>query len=184
MTEKRFATTKMSKVMNYPSWILLSEAIDRHSTLPDNARMPPLKWFGAAKGTNLLTSCCLFWLKKELGYYASRNNTTGIPRKQRDGSIKWTRATGGRGTADITGVTSLGISLNVEIKWGKGDKLSPDQIKFRDTIRAMNGIYIEVRRFEDLLTALEELQSKTFHFSATTPIAQKSTISHLIFNEG
>ena len=49
-----------------------------------------------------------------------------------------------KGSADLTGITNLGIRLEIEIKTGKSVQ-SEAQKNFMEMIRAQNGIYIVCR---------------------------------------
>ncbi len=60
------------------------------------------------------------------------------------------------GEADVTGIIYIcghGHRLEIEVK-APGDKLSPDQISFREMIRDHGGIFIEARSFDQVVTEL------------------------------
>lgn len=157
MTEKRFARTRLADVMTFPAYAQLDAAIQAGQSFPDNARVKTIDWFSGKK-TNLLTAVCVYWLK-HLGYFASRNNTTGMPIKQRDGTVKWKPATGMRGSGDIYAMVIGGRSLWIEIKYGR-DRMRPDQEKFRASVEAQGGLYWIVKTFDDLLTELKILNNQ------------------------
>jgi hypothetical protein len=54
-----------------------------------------------------------------------------------------------KGVPDIIGSTRQGKFIGVEVKAGK-DKMSEDQIKFKNEITKRGGIYIEARSLEDV----------------------------------
>ncbi len=72
------------------------------------------------------------------GHYVWRNNTG------RRGRVSY----GEPGSGDVIGLTRTGLFIGVEIKAQTGDKLSDDQIKFREAIESRRGLFYECRAFE------------------------------------
>jgi len=63
---------------------------------------------------------------------------------------------GKKGHSDVLGFTSKGVVVAVEAKVG-ADKLSPDQVKFRDLVLAVGGYYAEIRSEQQALDFLSEV---------------------------
>jgi hypothetical protein len=157
MTEKQFNRTRFADIMNHNSFIELDKQVQSRSTLPEYAMVPTINYWSGKK-TNLLTAVCVYHLNKIEGWFASRQNSTGIPMKQGNGQIKW-KPGGNAGAADIIAFGPGGVGYHYEIKFGN-DKLSPKQIKYRDKIQKMGGHYVVVRKYEDLLAHLNTIPSR------------------------
>ena len=56
-----------------------------------------------------------------------------------------------RGAADLIGLTRYGTFIAVEIKAGK-DKLNADQQRHRSEILVRNGLHLEARSIEEVIT--------------------------------
>lgn len=145
--------TKLAEVMTYRAFQKLSARVQETQKFPENAKIKTTQFFSGKK-TNLLTGICVYWLRSE-GYFAQRNNTTGTPRKMPDGSVKWTPATGMKGSSDIVAIGNGGRSLFVEIKYGR-DRVRPAQEKFQEAVTAQGADYVIVKRFDDLIEYLKQ----------------------------
>ena len=90
-----------------------------------------------------VVNACIRWLHQQ-GCFIWRNNSGGY--KTAHGNfIRF----GLKGSPDIVGATPLGRFIGVECKAGR-NKLTDDQIAFRDKMQAKGGIYIEARTLDDL----------------------------------
>jgi len=147
MTEAQFKRTRFAKVMEYNSFQRLDGRVQKYQTFPENCKIKTTDYFNGKSPANLLTAMVIFWMKYE-GIYASRNNSTGIPMKQSNGSIKWKPATGMKGSGDIYAVVSGGRSLWIEVKIGR-DKQSEVQKKFEAAVIRQGALYWLVKTFED-----------------------------------
>jgi hypothetical protein len=58
------------------------------------------------------------------------------------------------GCADITGITNLGIRVEIEVKTGKA-KQSDQQVKFERMIKNLNGIYLVARSVEEAIESIK-----------------------------
>lgn len=59
-----------------------------------------------------------------------------------------------KGVTDVCGIHKFGYGLYVEVKVGN-DRLSDDQIIFREEIRKRGGIWIEARSIDDVLKVFQ-----------------------------
>lgn len=113
------------------------------------------RYLGAysTRNANELTKCILAYLKAK-GHHAERVNTTGLPRKQRDGSVKWTFAGGMKGSADIHAIVN-GRFVAIEVKYGK-DRQSEAQKKYEKKVTEAGGVYQIVRTLGEFLIFYHE----------------------------
>jgi hypothetical protein len=72
--------------------------------------------------------------------------TDCIGRRKTIGSIQYIKGTSTNGTADIS-ATIKGKSVKIEIKIGK-DRMSQDQMKYRDAILRAGGVYFVSTDFD------------------------------------
>lgn len=125
----------------------------RFPNLPDYARVIP-KY--SEKTANGLTKMILDFIKLS-GGQAERINCTGRPIDRRFqiedsigrlvtvGRVEYVKASGTRGTADIS-ATIKGRSVKIEIKIGR-DKQSPEQFQYQQRIETAGGIYFIAKDF-------------------------------------
>lgn len=109
------------------------------------------------KTANGLTKCIKDFLNLS-GYQAERISSMGrmldkreivedcLGRKKQIGSIQYIKGTSTNGTADIS-ATIKGKSVKIEVKIGK-DRMSQDQMKYRDAIIRAGGIYFVATDFD------------------------------------
>lgn len=98
-----------------------------------------------------VVSACIAWLWNH-GCYIWRNNT-GALKDIKGRVIRY----GLVGSADIIGMTPAGRFLSIECKSPTGGNLSPHQERFRDRVRAKNGVYLIIRSIDDLERRKEEI---------------------------
>jgi len=104
------------------------------------------------------------------GHAAQKVSTTGVYRDNRKvvtdavgfqrtiGSGQWTRGTATKGAADIECVLSpSGISVSIEVKFSKGDKLSEEQKRFKEMKEGAGGFFIVAKTLDGFLNDFEEL---------------------------
>jgi hypothetical protein len=110
---------------------------------------------------NGLNVAIIAWIRLH-GNQAERINNTGRPIDRRKtytdvlgharqiGSIKWTKGTGTKGTADIS-ATIKGRSVKIEVKIGR-DRQSDHQREYQKQVEAAGGIYFIARNFDEFHT--------------------------------
>lgn len=107
----------------------------------------------STRNANELTRCILAYLKAK-GHHAERVNTTGIPRKQRDGKMKWIPSGSMKGSSDIHAIVN-GKFVAIEVKYGK-DRQSEAQKKYEEKIVQAGGIYKIIRTLREFLIFYHE----------------------------
>lgn len=99
------------------------------------------------------------------GHSASRINTTGVY----DVEKQFFRKTGGRvGHSDISGSFKchinngynfkVGLAFFIEGKFSKDDKLSDDQIEFRNEVESTGAFYLECENLDQFYAWYEEVK--------------------------
>lgn len=63
---------------------------------------------------------------------------------------------GFKGWSDLIGFTYRGIFVGLEVKVGR-DRLSPEQIDFRDSLKACGGHWYEIRSQTEAIIILKEI---------------------------
>ena len=126
----------------------------KYPTVPDHC-IPAPKY--SDKTSNGLTKCIKDFLNLS-GYQAERISSMGrmldkreivedcLGRKKQIGSIQYIKGTSTNGTADIS-ATIKGKSVKIEVKIGK-DRMSQDQMRYRDAIIRAGGIYFVATDFD------------------------------------
>jgi len=94
------------------------------------------------------------------GYQAERISVTGrlidkrtivtdiLGHQRQIGSCKYIKSSMTPGTADISLTLKNGLSVKVEVKWGK-DRQSKAQKKYQAKIEKSGGIYLIIHKFEE-----------------------------------
>jgi hypothetical protein len=100
------------------------------------------------KDANSLTASIIAWIEVH-GGMAERVSSTGLYRNGR-----WTKSNGRLGTADISAIAPGGLSLRIEVKYGK-DRMSDDQIKYKSDVERAGGIYLIARTFDQIVSDLK-----------------------------
>ena len=102
--------------------------------------------------TDLINSILLALSKT--GKITAWRNETGTARSM-DGHriIRF----GLKGSSDIIGIADSGRFIAIECKLGR-DQLREEQINFRRMISGRNGVYIEARSIDDVMSELEKEQ--------------------------
>ncbi len=112
-------------------------------------------YFAGSKGANLLAKLILWWIRSD-GHYCYRNNNTGVPRRMRDGQIKWTPGSKfASGAGDIF-ATIKGRSCFFEVKVGK-DRVSASQMSFKEGIEGSGGAYTICHTFDEFITEYQSI---------------------------
>lgn len=95
--------------------------------------------------------------------------TDALGFKRQIGSKGWTKGQGTKGTADISSTIPIktkngifGLSVKIEVKIGK-DKMSPEQIKYKENIEAVGGVYLIAKNFDDFLIEFREIYKKYYN---------------------
>jgi len=126
----------------------------KYPNVPDHC-VPAPKY--SDKTANGLTKCITDFLKLS-GWQAERISSMGrmidkrvintdcLGRQRTIGSLQYIKGTSTNGTADIS-ATIKGRSVKIEVKIGK-DRMSQDQIKYRDAIIRAGGIYFIATDFD------------------------------------
>lgn len=147
-----FQRSRLSLIMSFKAFeILAAELNAAQAGIPDKARLAPIQYFKASSSANQLTKIVVWWINHR-GGFAERVNTTGIPRKDARGVMRWTRSGSTPGSADIHAVYN-GQTYKIEIKVGR-DKMSEAQHKYKQNVIAAGGVYLECRRFDDVLNLI------------------------------
>ena len=143
----------MTPALAHLNRLLDAEMRSKHPLYPY-----PFRNHVKCNSANTLTQCVIKYIRL-MGGQAERINTMGrrldqtrvvtdcLGGKRQIGSVAWVPGTGTRGSADIS-ATIHGKSVKVEVKWGK-DRISPDQIKYAESIRSAGGIYVVAHTFDD-----------------------------------
>jgi hypothetical protein len=103
--------------------------------------------------TNALQSAIIKYLNFQ-GANVMRINTQGTYNEKLG---KFIKSGSTKGVSDIL-ATYKGRSLAIEVKQGK-DKLSPEQIEFRDKHIKAGGFYLECRSLDIFLQWIKEIES-------------------------
>lgn len=141
---------------------------EKYPNIPDHCR-PKHKY--SDKKANGLTACIIDFLNFS-GHQAERISSSGRVldnRKQHTdvigltrtiGSTKWIPPNTTPGTADISSIirTNSGnsVPVKIEVKIGK-DKLSPAQIKYKESIERAGGKYFVAKSFSGFYSDYLEL---------------------------
>ncbi len=157
MTQPQFLRTRFSEVMEYDTFLKLDKVIQKRQTFPEYAKIKTVDFFGNKK-TNLLTAVCVWWIKA-MGGFASRQSSTGIPIKRKDGTTFFKPAPGMVGAGDIYAMFG-GRTIWIEIKFGR-DVQSDKQKKFEKLVTEQGAEYWIVRSFDGLLVKLDELHQSS-----------------------
>jgi hypothetical protein len=126
----------------------------KYPSFPDHC-IPVPKY--SDKTANGLTKCIKDFLNL-CGHQAERISSMGrmidktqvvedcIGRRKTIGSMQYIKGTSTNGTADIS-ATIKGKSVKIEVKIGK-DRMSQDQMKYRDAILRAGGVYFVATDFD------------------------------------
>lgn len=127
--------------------------------------IPYLEHYAKVKcnNANSLTQAIIRFIKLS-GGQAERISTMGrvidksytytnvLGQKCRAGSSQYIPGTGTKGSADISAIirtnSSVVIPWRIEVKWGK-DRVSKDQLKYKDDVTKAGGHYSVVMTFDD-----------------------------------
>ncbi len=153
MKESYFNRSKFAAVMGYKSFLILDKLLWDASPLPVSSKVPSSKCFGNSKGSNLLTSVVIKYIKL-IGGHAIRINSTGMMREVRGRKI-WTKGSS-KGVADIQAIIE-GVPVMIEIKL-KRDKQSEVQQEYQKQVERSGGKYIIVKTLDTLIEYLETLK--------------------------
>ena len=119
------------------------------------------------KSANELTKAILAWFELK-GIEAWRQNSTGryVQEKRQTNVLghsvvtqkgRYIPSAGGKGSGDIQAILPPhGRVLNIEVKIGR-DRLRDSQIKFKDRIEKMGGLYLVIRSWDEFITASSSL---------------------------
>lgn len=134
---------------------IMNKRVNDHPNIPVHT-IPIFR--PAENSANALTQTIIKFLKAE-GWQAERISNTGrfIADKFKRGGGTWIPGTGTPGTADIS-ATIKGKSVKIEVKF-KGDKQSPEQVKYQKSIEAAGGVYIIARNLDDFYVEYQKLIS-------------------------
>lgn len=147
MKKGHFQNSRFAEIMSHDAFEVLDQRLIQSQKQP--YPLTANAYFAKSKGTNLLAKMIAWQLRND-GHYTYRNNTTGVPRRMRDGSIKWVPgSTYAKGAGDIFS-TINGRACFIEIKVGK-DRVSEAQEKFKAGIEKSGGVYVVVRTFDEFL---------------------------------
>ena len=134
--------------------LALADLKIKYPNVPDHC-IPQPKY--SDKTANGLTKCIKDFLNLS-GYQAERISSMGrmldkreivedcLGRRKQIGSIQYIKGASTNGTADVS-ATIKGKSVKIEVKIGK-DRMSQDQIKYRDAIIRAGGIYFIATDFD------------------------------------
>ncbi len=102
------------------------------------------------KFEHMVLADCLAWLKKH-HIFCNRHDVGA-------GDFGHGYATYGiKGAGDIIGILPAGVHFEIEVKRGKGGRLSKGQQKRMRDVRATNGVYLVVHGIEELKHYFEGL---------------------------
>lgn len=165
MKEHYFNRSKLSELIRYKDFMIMSDAYDNaHSLLKNhNAAIPLNKRLANSKGANLLTRLVILKLK-QIGGFAERTGNTGTYvqgkkykavngfKMQEKGM--YIKGQGTNGTSDIKAIIN-GKFVAVEIKYGK-DRMSKAQINYKNEVEQAGGKYLIVSHMNDLLNFINK----------------------------
>ena len=141
----------------------LADSRRKHPTLPDGARY--VKPY-SDKTANQLSRAIIDFCRLK-GHLAERTGCTGryidnskvvtdtTGFRRRIGTGKWIPTSGVKGTSDLHLLIN-GISIACEIKM-PGDRMRPDQVKYREVFERAGGRYLTCGSFEEFMTKYNEL---------------------------
>jgi len=147
MTERKFSTTKLSKVMSYKAYLVLDDLLQADQS-GQRYQISTVTYWPNSKGSNLLTAVVVKYLRLT-GAHAERVNTQGQLRKGRHGEYKWAYSTSMAGSADIHAIID-GRYVGIEIKYGR-DKQSDVQEKYQAKVEQAGGTYIICKLLDDVI---------------------------------
>lgn len=104
--------------------------------------------------TGSLTSAVIDYVSLR-GGFAERRNTQGNWNEKLG---RWIKSGTTNGSADIS-IVYKGLAIAVELKVGK-DKLSPDQIKYKELFEKAGGIYYECRNIDSFIAFFDKIKEK------------------------
>jgi len=146
--------------------LALADSWEKFPNMPDYARCTRAYNDRTANG---LSKCILDFCRMK-GHLAER---TGCTRRyvdqtkivtdtlsftKRIGSGKWIPTSGTKGTSDLHLLIN-GVSIACEIKM-PGDKMRPDQVKYKEAFERAGGRYFTCGSFNEFLTYYNEINGK------------------------
>ena len=106
------------------------------------------------QNANSLTIAIVTYLNLN-GYKVWRQNTVGIYNVKRQAYMK--NPNNMKGVSDIIGFNkTTGVFIAVEVKVGR-DKLSQDQIYFKEDVLKAGGVYVEARSLDGFIDEFKKL---------------------------
>ena len=152
MTEAKFNTTNLSKIMSFASYVILDELLQAAQS-KQRYPIPTVKYFTAKRPSRLLTAVVLRYVRLVGG--EATENIQGSLRKER-GEWKYSFTGGRPGQADIT-IFYRGRVMECEIKIGK-DRQSEAQKKYEKRMEKVGVPYRIVTGFDQFIEIFNEFK--------------------------
>jgi len=156
MKKGTFERSRFKDIITHDTFEIFDQRLVRSQKQP--YPLTAKAFFASSKGANLLSKLILWWIRDD-GHYCYRNNNTGVPRRMRDGSVKWTPGSKfASGAGDIF-ATINGRSCFFEVKVGK-DRMSASQMSFKAGIERSGGFYAISHTFDEFLEQYQSILHK------------------------
>ena len=159
MKQHHFNRSKLAELIEYSDFMQMYNEYDNKQSLLNkyNAGIPLNKHLASSKGANLLTRLVMLKLQ-QLGHFAERTGNTGMYRQGKQITLangcktrlkgQYIKSTGTNGTSDIKAILNSQF-VAIEIKYKK-DRMSIEQLKYKDEIERAGGVYLIVSHMNNL----------------------------------